>query len=208
MNRRPRIGVYRYALTTAQSEVVARFEESLVVLAEFADLVDVEIPDRPWDEAAGGVIMAEAAAAFEEFMADGRAEGLTAPEDRVGMFHGLTLPAVDYLRATRLRAIGGRELDAIFETFDAIVAPTCAYVATPIDQRFSAYFAADEKHTLGAVGNLLGLPSISVPNGYGQRGLPVGLEFLGRAYSEGVVVALAGEFQKRTDWHKRLPIFA
>ena len=49
----------------------ALMDESLEVLAEFADLVEIEIPNGPWDEAAGTVIMAEAASAFEEFMASG-----------------------------------------------------------------------------------------------------------------------------------------
>ena len=204
-DRRARIGVDRASLPAAQPEVVANFEQSLVVLAEFADLIDVEIPDRPWDEAAGIVVMSEAAAAFEEFLASGQAEGLTAPEDRAGLFHGLTVPAVDYLRALRLRAIGGREIDAIFTGIDAIVAPTSPHVAIPIDQAFSAFFDAKERRTLGGIGNLLGLPSVSAPNGFGERGLPTAFEFLGRAYSESVVVALADEFQQRTHWHRKVP---
>ncbi len=205
VHRRPRLGVKRAALTTAQPEVVANFEQSLRVLAEFADLVDIEIPDQPWDEAAGMIVMSEAAAAFEEFLASGKAVELTAEEDRAGMFHGLVVPAIDNLRAQRLRALGGRALDAMLTEFDAIVAPTCAYVAIPIEKHFSAWFNAEERRTLGGLGNLLGLPSISVPNGFGERGLPTALEILGRAYSEGAVVALADEFQKRTDWHGRLP---
>jgi len=56
INRRAKIGVKRNALTGAQPEVVANFEQSLVVLAEFADLIDIVIPERPWDEAAGVVV--------------------------------------------------------------------------------------------------------------------------------------------------------
>ena len=205
LERRPKLGVDRRALATAQAEVAANFEESLKVLADFADLVEVKIPDRPWDEAAGLVITVEAAAAFEEFLASGKAAELTSKEDHVGVFHGLTLPAVDYLRALRLREIGARELDAISSEVDAIVAPTVPYVAIPIDQSFSAYFEPGERHTLGGLGNLLGLPSISLPNGFGQRGLPTSLEILGRAYAERVVVALADQFQQRTDWHKKVP---
>jgi aspartyl-tRNA(Asn)/glutamyl-tRNA(Gln) amidotransferase subunit A len=208
LNDRPKIGINRHALANAQSEVVANFDEALKVLAQFADLDEIEIPNGPWDEAAGIVITAEAASAFEEFMASGDVAGLTSPEDRVGLFAGLTLPAVDYLRALRIRAVAGRQMDALLAGVDAVVAPSCPHVAAPIDKAFSKYFDRDERRTLGGLGNLLGLPSISVPMGFGERGLPTGLEILSRAYREGVVVALAVEFQKRTDWHLKIPTFA
>jgi aspartyl-tRNA(Asn)/glutamyl-tRNA(Gln) amidotransferase subunit A len=204
---RPKIGINRHALANAQPEVVANFEDALRVVAEFADLIEVEIPDGPWDEAAGTIITAEAASAFEEFLLSGDVTGLNDLDDRVGLFAGLTLPAVDYLRALRVRDHASRRIDAILRELDAVIAPSCPHVAAPIDRAFSDYFSRDERRTLSGLGNLLGLPSISVPMGFGERGLPTGLELLGRAYHEGVVVALADEFQKRTDWHKKLPTF-
>jgi aspartyl-tRNA(Asn)/glutamyl-tRNA(Gln) amidotransferase subunit A len=54
-------------------------------------------------------------------------------------------------------------------------------------------------------GNLAGLPALAVPNGFGPHGLPTSLQFLGRAFSEGRLVALAHAFQQATDWHARRP---
>jgi aspartyl-tRNA(Asn)/glutamyl-tRNA(Gln) amidotransferase subunit A len=203
--RRFTFGVCRGAFENAQPEVIANAERSLEVLREYADVREIELPDYPWDAAASTVVFAEAAAAFEEFMVDGRSEGLTAPEDRAGLLHGLTIPAVDYLRALRIRRAGGRAMDELLSGLDAIVAPTYPHVASPIDQPFATYFDREQRHTLGGVGNLCGLPSISVPNGFGERGLPTGLEFLGRAYDEERILAAARAYQIRTNWHTLHP---
>lgn len=200
-----RFGVYRRALASCQPEVAAAFEASLDVLRGIGDLEEIEIPDFPWDEAAATIIVAEGASAFESFLEDGGCAGLTAPEDRVGLHHGLTLPAVDYLRALRVRRIANRALAAAMEPYDAILAPTFPHVAPPVDGAFSTYYDRAERKTLGAAGNLAGLPSITVPNGFGDRGLPTALEFLGRAYDEARLTTLAGLFQQRSDWHTRHP---
>ena len=54
-------------------------------------------------------------------------------------------------------------------------------------------------------GNLAGLPALCVPNGFGPHGLPTSLQFLGRAFSETTLVALAHAYQQATDWHLRRP---
>ncbi len=58
---------------------------------------------------------------------------------------------------------------------------------------------------MGAVGNGAGLPSISVPNGFTPRGLPTGIEFMGRPYEENAIIAVARAYQSKTDWHLRHP---
>ncbi|HET8524060.1 MAG TPA: amidase [Thermomicrobiales bacterium] len=199
---------FRFAVledAAASGEVRANFEASLAVLEEIGTLEEAPLPDLPFDEAASIVIRAEAASAFEEFITSGDCAGLTAPEDRWGLYDGLTLPAVDYLRALRIRRLGSRQLDALLAQYDAIVAPTESAVAPHIDKRFPPFFVHDDGASLGAAGNLCGLPSISVPNGFGKDHLPTGLEFMGRAYSEDRIIAPAQAFQARTDWHTRHP---
>lgn len=201
-----RFGVCRGAFENAQPEVIANAERSIQVLETLGAVEEVELPDFPWDAATSIVIFSEAASAFEDFLIEGGAEGLTAPEDRAGLYYGLAVPAVDYLRALRIRRLGGRAMDDLLARYDAIVAPTFPHVASPIDQPFATYFDREQRHTLGGVGNLCGLPSISVPNGFGERGLPTGFEFLGRAYDEERILAAARAYQIRTDWHTKHPI--
>ena len=200
-----RFGVLRAAVAAADPAVAANAEAALAVLAEVGTLVDVELPDFPYAAAASVIVLAEAAAAFEDFIADGLAAGLAAPEDRVGLLDAQTLPAVDYLRALRLRRLAGCALDALLARYDAIVAPTLLFVAPPLSAPFASYFGRDAGPSLGAAGNLCGLPAITVPTGFGDRGLPTGLELMGRAFGEDRLLDAARAYQARTDWHTRRP---
>ena len=58
---------------------------------------------------------------------------------------------------------------------------------------------------MGAIGNSLGLPAIAVPNGFSDKGLPTGVQFMGRAYDENVILAVAQTYQSLTAWHLRHP---
>jgi aspartyl-tRNA(Asn)/glutamyl-tRNA(Gln) amidotransferase subunit A len=201
-----RIAVLANSVRDVQPEVATNFAAALDVLADFGKLTEIALDgDIPWDAAASVVVMAEAAAAFEEFIVSGESKGLTAPEDRVGLHHALALPAVDYLRALRIRRKAMRSLDETLAGFDAVVAPTMPYVAIPLSDRFDTWFGRERGPSLGAAGNLCGVPSITVMNGLGARGLPTGLEFMGRAGSEGTLIELAEAFQSVTDWHDRHP---
>ena len=109
------------------------------------------------------------------------------------------MPAVDYLRALRIRRLAGRALDTVLASFDVVVAPTQPGVAPPIDEQFGSYaegIGAAAVRSLGAAGNLCGLPAVTVPNGVGKLGLPTGLEFMGRASADGTLLAAAAAFER------------
>ncbi|MBX6343059.1 MAG: amidase, partial [Thermomicrobiaceae bacterium] len=134
-----RLGVVREGLEDAQPEVRRAFEESLTVLGQFATLEEVALPDFPYIEVARVIIAAEGAAAFDDLIESGALAGLTAPEDRIGGYPGTLVPAVDYLRALRIRRKVQVALDALFARVDALVCPTTGVVASPLDVRFDEY---------------------------------------------------------------------
>jgi aspartyl-tRNA(Asn)/glutamyl-tRNA(Gln) amidotransferase subunit A len=53
--------------------------------------------------------------------------------------------------------------------------------------------------------NLAGLPGLSIPAGFGAGGLPVGLQLVGNYFDEARMLAIAHQYQRATDWHKRAP---
>jgi aspartyl-tRNA(Asn)/glutamyl-tRNA(Gln) amidotransferase subunit A len=53
--------------------------------------------------------------------------------------------------------------------------------------------------------NLAGLPGISLPCGFSERGLPIGLQIMGNHFEEGTVLKTAHAYEQATDWHKRKP---
>ena len=201
-----KLAVLAGSAVEAQPEVATNFAAALDVLSDFAMLEEVSLPpELPWDAAASVIVMAEAASAFEEFIVSGESLGLTAPEDRIGMHHALALPATDYLRALRVRRKAMRLLNELLAGYDAIVAPTMPYVAIPLADRFDTWFGRERGPSLGAAGNLCGVPSVTVMNGLGARGLPTGLELMSGAGREGTLLELAGRYQSVTDWHERRP---
>ena len=198
---RPKLGVVRSTLEYVSDEVKVNFERSLSELAEFADLDDVRLPDLPYIAAGQTILGAEAASAFEEFLREGGASGLTAPEDAYMWQARFAIPAVDYLRALRLRGVMAEAVDETMRPYDALIAPSRQVIASEIDREMPSSQATD---VMGAVGNLLGLPGITVPNGLAE-GMPTGLLFLGRAYDENWTINAARLYQSRTDWHTHHP---
>jgi aspartyl-tRNA(Asn)/glutamyl-tRNA(Gln) amidotransferase subunit A len=210
----PRIGVLRDATAGADPEVAANFEHSLEVLSGFARVErDVRFPDLPWGAAVGVIVDAEGASAFRDFIESGKTRQLRAKADRTGAYAGLMTLAVDYLEAMRTRVPMRAALDGLLARYDAVVAPTRLGVAPPIGHDFDKPPKPRPKLPEGApkppatipAGNLAGVPALCVPNGFGAEGLPTSLQFLGAAFSESALVALAERFQAETDWHRRRP---
>jgi len=200
-----RFGVLRSAVDGAEPSVAENARRAITALGEIGTVEEIALPHYPWSQITMVVLWAEEAAAFEAFVDSGQVLELAAPEDRIGMLHGMAMPAVDYLRAQRIRKRAAVEAGALLARFDVLVAPSYPVVAPPLVGSLDAYFEPYPAETLSAMGNLLGLPSISLPTGIGQRGLPTSIELLGRAWSEPAILAAARAFQARTDWHTRTP---
>ena len=113
--------------------------------------------------------------------------------------------AKDYLRALRLRGIVAREIDGVLSGFDAIVGPSRGTAGPRLGVEFRSAIRGGFPDVLGAIGNAAGLPAIGVPCGFTPEGLPIGMQFLGRAWEENTVLAAARAWQARTDWHTRRP---
>jgi aspartyl-tRNA(Asn)/glutamyl-tRNA(Gln) amidotransferase subunit A len=188
-----------------EPEVRQNYERSLEVLKRIGLIEEIKLPDLPYSLVASTIISCEMGAAFGDFMTSGDVWELTAPEDRWGGFSNLLIPARDYINALRIRGRIKEELDVAIKDFDAIITPTLNTEAGPITQKFSDWSRGFVSTDISGAANAAGLPGITVPNGFGVRGLPTGLEFTGRALSENAILGAAVAFQQRTDWHKRTP---
>ena len=205
--QRFRVGIPKGADKDIQPEVAANFRAAVKVLADRIDVVeDVELPDLPYGAVAGMIIAAEGACAFDDLLKDGRLSQLTAPEDRMGGYPALAVSAPDYLRALRVRRPMQRALDDFLKQFDVLAVPTRTTVATPIDKPFREGWpgVTGGANVIGP-SNVVGVPGISIPNGFGVQGLPTGLSFVARAFDEAKIVGLGRVYQSRTDWHSRRP---
>jgi aspartyl-tRNA(Asn)/glutamyl-tRNA(Gln) amidotransferase subunit A len=207
-----RLAVMKDSYEKAQKEVRENFLASLEALKRADRRVriemDVKLPDFPYGAAVGTIVDAEGAAAFRDLIESGRVRELASPEGRVGGYAASLVTAVDYLHAMRMRVPMRRAWREFFLKYDMLVAPSRATVAYPVDKTFDqAYPGIGASSPIGA-SNLVGVPAISVPNGFGQANLPTGIQFIGAAWSELTLVTLADKYQQATDWHKQRPTLA
>ena len=109
-----------------------------------------------------------------------------------------------YLKAQQIRHLISDDFKRAFESVDLILGPSSPTVAFNIGEKNDDPVAMylNDLYTIAA--NLAGLPGISVPCGFSE-GLPVGLQLLGKAFNESLVLNAAHQFQQHTDWHQQAP---
>ncbi|MDE0233111.1 MAG: amidase [bacterium] len=204
-SRRFRFGVMENVTDHVDEPTRANFERALEVLGTVADIEEMRFSDLPHEEILQVILFAEAASAFEEIVDSGKLAELTAPEDRFGAYPRVTVLAKDYINALRLRRLVAENAEQVMSPFDALLAPTRSGVATPVNQGFRSATLHAGKDTMMSLGNVAGLPAVSVPSGFSEEGLPTGIKFMARAYQENAALAAARAYQSLTDWHERHP---
>lgn len=124
---------------------------------------------------------------------------------------GLFVAASAYLSALSQRS--GYRAIFIAETLgdaDALILPVLGIPVPPIDETDEAALGASSA-LVGRMTrwtrwlNYLGVPALSIPCGVDHQGMPIGLQLVGRPFSEITLLEIARRFQEHTDWHARRP---
>ncbi len=112
-----------------------------------------------------------------------------------------------YLRAQKVRRLILGDFEKAFETVDAILTPTSPTPAFKRGERADDPLAMylSDIYTISV--NLAGLPAISVPSGFTEAGLPIGLQVIGKSFGEAEMFAIAHAFEQEHDYHKQTPDF-
>lgn len=188
-----------------EPEVERAFNAALEVLRGLgAELKSAALPEFAYLPVGMTILSAEAATFFEELIKSGKLCELVDVAQRAGIEAGTQVKAVDYLKAMRLRTLMQSEFTRLFEKFDVLVAPSFLRVAPLIEADLKDFFKSLISDILAA-GNLVGLPAISIPCGFGKNNLPAGLSVIGKPLDEATVLRVAAAYQEATDWHKRRP---
>jgi aspartyl-tRNA(Asn)/glutamyl-tRNA(Gln) amidotransferase subunit A len=167
---------------------------------------DAALPAGPWEDAANIVVAVEAAGSFRDLIRSGRVDELADPSGQLGGYIGEQISGADYALALKVREILQRKMAELFDSFDVLAAASEATAASPLDLNLES--GPDYPDPLGAIGNLCGLPALSVPCGFTGKHLPAGLQFVARAGDDLSVIQAAREFQRHTDWHLKHPKIA
>ena len=110
-----------------------------------------------------------------------------------------------YLKAQKARTLVRQDFEAVLRQCDAIVAPTTPTTAFRIREMTEDPLRMYLSDIFTVPANLAGLPALSLPCGFDQAGLPIGLQVIGRPFDESTVLRLGHAFQQTTDWHRRRP---
>ncbi len=108
-----------------------------------------------------------------------------------------------YKKAQQVRRLIKNDFDNVFQTCDVLISPTSPTVAFKIGEKTEDPLSMYLSDIATIPANLAGLPGISIPAGLGKDKLPIGLQILGNALSDAVVLKVAHAFQQSTDFHNR-----
>jgi len=123
---------------------------------------------------------------------------------RIRLLSGAFLSASDYIRAQQMRTLLSQEFAAAMQTVDAALCVSSLEMPCAIDDEEAVERTYDRQARTPF--NLTGSPAISVPMGFSQNGLPIGLQVVGRAFGEAMVYRVAQSFESATQWHLRRPV--
>ena len=199
-----RIGVPRTLMERVdmEADVGLAFEEAVRLIESSGwPVASIELPDLEITEAALlAIIGSEGLAAHLATLAERpEAYGRSARERLSG---GLVYSGVDYVNALRVRDVVIEELDKLYGEVDVIVSPVTLQVAPT-----NADFQRNPPHRTPFTGihNLTGGPAMSVPAGFDQAGMPIGMQIAGPHGADALVLSVARWYQRATTWHTAVP---
>ncbi len=188
-----RIGYFESAFERDHRGKAMDMEALAVVRKLGVELVPVDLPDEYPLGALGIILDAEAAAAFDDLTRSGRDDLLTRQtanswpnEFRTSQM----IPAVEYLRANRVRRMVMGSLQAALEGIDVFVTPS---------------FGGGRDNGVLQMTNLTGQPQAVVPSGFTDQGTPTSISFVGRLWADAEALLVAKAFQDATDFHTKHP---
>ena len=192
-----RIGVYRPWFEDAAPEIVAAAQQAVdQLVAAGATIVDVEIPELDLLRSVHIItIVSEMAAAQARYYDAHRKDyGLDTRLNLVLARRGLR--AADYVEAQRHRVRLSGHFARALEKADAIATPMTARTSPPLNEKAlrtgeSDLVTTEQVMRFAPAANLTGQPALSVPVGYDDSGLPMGLQLIGRPWEEHLLLRLA-----------------
>jgi len=208
-----RIGLLRtFFLDGATPPVRAAVEAAATTLAGAGAVIDdVDLAGVMRHAAAASMpIVASEALAYHADLLRTRAADYD-PEIARRLRVGAYVTGMHYVRAQQVRALVRDAVDGALARRDVLLAPSTPVVAPPIDVRevMLGDGASDVRSALIRFTrpfNLSGHPACSLPGGFTDGGLPVGLQIIGRPFDEATVLRVADGFQRLTDFHARRPV--
>lgn len=110
-----------------------------------------------------------------------------------------------YIQAQKIRRLIAQDFTDAYKQCDIIMGPTAPTVAFDLGAKSSDPIQMYLSDIYTSAASLAGLPSMSVPIGFGEKNRPVGLHIIGNYFTEAHMLNVAHQYQQETDWHLRMP---
>jgi aspartyl-tRNA(Asn)/glutamyl-tRNA(Gln) amidotransferase subunit A len=124
---------------------------------------------------------------------------------RARVLPSMLFTATDYVQATREHRRMMVEMEPLYARFDAFVTAGLGEAPRLADYRSVSFW---QKPSLLTAWNVTGQPVLSLPNGFGRSGLPLGMQIVGRPFDESTILRVGHAYESATEWHTRRPSLA
>lgn len=200
-----RLGVPRMPFFEGLDEQIAKAtDEAIEVLRKLtAPLQNIKLPEAsiPVDEIYAKVRSVEAYTYHRQWISESPEKYQAATRQRI-IQNAANVKTPDYVQARLQLDLLRRQIKQVFTAVDLLVMPTLPSLPVLIADGANPS-AVSIRNT--SPFDVFGLPAISVPCGFTNSGLPVGLQIVGAPFMESSVLALAHAYERETEWHKRYP---
>ena len=131
--------------------------------------------------------------------------------NQIRFLTGLVIPAQAYNKAQKVRTLLRQEILSALAEVDVLALPTGIGAAPPVESvpgvpsKEQSLAGLNARISFTGPFNLAGVPAISVPCGFTESGLPLGLQLAGRPFAEETLFRAAHAYEQATTWHTRRP---
>jgi aspartyl-tRNA(Asn)/glutamyl-tRNA(Gln) amidotransferase subunit A len=110
-----------------------------------------------------------------------------------------------YLKASQVRTLIRRDFDRALAECDVLLTPTAPTTAFKFGEKIDDPLQMYLQDVFTLALSLAGLPGLSLPCGFDDAGLPIGLQIMGGAFEEATILRVAHAYEQATEWHKQHP---
>ena len=174
-----------------------------------AEVVEISLPHTEYAISTYYLIAPAEAATNLEMMTNTRDEKFGEEVKRRIMIGNYALSAgyydAYYLKALKVRTLVQQDYTEAFKKVDVIMAPTAPTPAFKIGEMIADPLQMYLQDVCTVPLNLAGLPGISIPCGKSSKGLPIGLQIIGKPLAEETLIRTAYTYEQSQDYHKQMP---
>ncbi len=207
-----RLGIPReYFFDIVEPEVKRLIDLAVATLERLgAEIEEISLPHVEHAQVAGNIIMSSEAAAWHDtWLRERPGDYGAAVLQRIR--GGLLVRATEYLHSQQMRALIQQDFASAFARVQAVLSPTVPLVAPLIGRTEEPggplnVVPRSIANRTTVPCNLTGMPAISVPCGFSEpEGMPVGLQIMGPAFAEPMILRVAAAYEAATEWRTRRP---